>query len=102
MSDQIKPNPSIITIWTGREGTRIIREAFENEFNKYNMRRVAGWMFMYNEFTGNWQAAKREDSSLLYNDIKSSKVLKSKNLDTLIDIIRRTGGNSKEIKSLLK
>lgn len=66
------------------------------------MRRVAGWMFMYNEFTGNWQAAKREDSSLLYNDIKSSKVLKSKNLDTLIDIIRRTGGNSKEIKSLLK
>ena len=65
------------------------------------MKKLTGWVFMYNEYTENWQAATRENYNLLYNDGKSENVLKSKSLDTLFDIIRRTGGDSTKIKKLI-
>lgn len=66
------------------------------------MKRLSGWVFMYNEYTNNWQAAKREDAKLLYNDINNEKVLKSRSLETLFYIIRSTQGNKTKIKNLIK
>ena len=66
------------------------------------MNKVSGWMFTYNEFTKNWQAATRENVKMLFNDVMNSRVLKSTSLDTLIDIIRRTDGDPTKLKKLIK
>ncbi len=65
------------------------------------MKRLAGWVFIYNEYTGHWQAATRENTKLLYNDSQNEAVLKSKNINTLFEIIRKTNGDKKEIKKLI-
>ena len=66
------------------------------------MNKVAGWIFTYNEYTKNWQAATRENSSMLFNDMMNSKVLKSPSFNTLIDIIIRTQGDPTKLKKLVK
>jgi hypothetical protein len=35
------------------------------------------WLFRYNSYTKEWYAARREDSHLLFSDIKNKKVLKA-------------------------
>lgn len=66
------------------------------------MNNISGWVFIYNEFTKNWQAATRENIQMLFNDIMNEGVLKSKSFNTLIDIIRRTNGNQEALKRLVK
>jgi hypothetical protein len=66
------------------------------------MKNLTGWVFVYNEYTEYWQAARREDYNLLWNVISSDKVLKSKKIETLIEIIIKTEGNFSKIKRILK
>lgn len=48
-----------------------------------------------------WRAARRENYHDLFNDYSSEKVLRSSSIDTLTELIQRTGGNLEEIKKLL-
>ncbi len=52
------------------------------------------WLFHENELTGKWHAAKREDAHLLFNDSTNPKVLRSSNINTLREIIRKTDGDT--------
>jgi hypothetical protein len=62
------------------------------------MKNVMGWVFTYNDYTKTWMAATRENAPLMFNDFNSDKVIKSKSIDTLIEILRKTKGNPKEFK----
>lgn len=66
------------------------------------MKNLTGWVFVYNEYTEYWQAARREDYNLLWNAMDSNKVLRSKKFETLIEIIIKTEGNLSKIKKILK
>jgi len=63
-----------------------------------------GWVFVYNPYTELWNAARREDYSLLFSAIskKSDKVLRSREVNTLIELINKTEGKATKIASLLK
>lgn len=68
---------------------------------KMSYRKLSGWVFIYNELAGYWQATTRENARMLYNDSQNEKVLKSKNINTLFEIIIRTDGDKTKIKKLI-
>jgi hypothetical protein len=57
------------------------------------------WVINYNPFTGNWQAAHRDDVNALFND--RSKVIESNEIMTLIEILNKTNGEQAQIDRLL-
>jgi hypothetical protein len=69
--------------------------------NKENtMENLYDWLFHYNPYTKVWNAFRRDDSSQYFNG-ELENVLSSKNYNTLIDIIHKTGGDAKKIKKLI-
>lgn len=63
---------------------------------KNNKENLTGWLFIYNEYDDLWMCTTRENSRLLYNDCRNSKVLKSKSIDTLIALIIKMKGKLNE------
>lgn len=59
------------------------------------------WVFHYNEFTGVWNAIPRD----AYNDYWSNRdcpaIISSKSIDTLKELIAKTGGDKKKIERLV-
>ena len=64
------------------------------------MEELQDWLFHYSPYQKAWHAFKREDSTKYFNG-ELPDVLTSKNHSTLVDIITKTGGNPKKIKTLL-
>ena len=65
------------------------------------MKKLDGWVFVYNTYTNKWMASKRDNYYDLFSNISSDKVLKSSNINTLIEIIIKTQGEKTKIKKLL-
>ena len=63
-----------------------------------------GWVLAFNPYTELWNAARREDYTLLYTATskKSDKILRSKDVQTLIELIIKTNGESVKINKLVK
>ena len=58
------------------------------------------WIFRLNPYNNKWLTAKRENYHDLMNNINSNKVISSSSVDTLTDLIIRTGGNIKEMHKI--
>lgn len=67
-----------------------------------NKQNLYDWVFHYNHFTDLWGAARRDDKDLLFSSIKSDKILRSKNIQTLIELICITNGDKQKINNLCK
>ena len=59
------------------------------------------WVFRFNTMDSCWYATKRDNFNDFYSNIKSDKLLKSKNINTLVEIINKTDGDIKKINKLL-
>ncbi len=49
------------------------------------------WVFVYNPYQEEWQAAMRKDMNELWNNSQSKKVLRSKKIQTLENLIIKYG-----------
>ena len=60
---------------------------------KYNNMKEAlqQWVFVYNPYQEEWQAAMRKDINELWNNSQSKKVLRSKKIKVLEDLIVKYG-----------
>ncbi len=65
------------------------------------MERLEGWVFTWNSFTETWQAVRREDYNLLFNDYSNNKVLRSKSIETLQELIIKTEGKEEKLNKLV-
>ena len=74
-----------------------------NEYHKKNnmYQNLHNWVFMYNKYTDTWKTTTRDNYHSLTND-SSYGVLSSKDINTLIDIIEKTNGDSLKIEKLIK
>ncbi len=61
--------------------------------------RLYGWLFHYNPYRNQWEAAKREHYKELFSGGKH--VLRSRTLETLKDLIMETNGDPKKIMILV-
>lgn len=60
-----------------------------------------GWTFKFNDFTGEWLAAKDENRNEITNNYGSEHVLRSTNCKTLRQLItKHEGMSAKEINKL--
>lgn len=68
-------------------------------------RNLYGWVFTFNPYTNVWSAARRDDYFLLFSGTTKDTehlVLKSKNIKALTELIEKTNGEPKKIKTLVK
>lgn len=65
------------------------------------MKKLAGWVFIYNEYTNKWQGAKRENYNLLYNDITNPLVIRANNIEALFELIIKTNGDKQKLKKIV-
>lgn len=61
---------------------------------------LSGWVFTYNTYTNKWKASKREHYGQLFSGDKGD-VLSSSSIDTLQELIIRTGGDKVKLKELI-
>jgi len=60
------------------------------------------WVFNYNAYTGLWNAVKREDYTLLFSSGDKSKVLRSKDINALIELITKSNGTVEGAEKYVK
>lgn len=59
------------------------------------------WLFHFNSHTNVWSAFKREDHSAYWNGTDSKyAIIKSKDIDTIKEIIMRTNGDKTKLNEL--
>jgi len=60
------------------------------------------WMFHFNSFANQWAAIPRGKYNEYWNDFKHPDVLRSKHLNTLLDLLHKTKGNIEMIEELTR
>lgn len=63
---------------------------------------VSNWVFNLCPVTNSWRAVKREHYNDICNSFGSSNVIKSKDINVLIELINKTNGNIPEMNKLMK
>lgn len=63
------------------------------------MKRLNDWIFHYNIYTKQWNAVKRENYGLLFNNVNNEKVLKSPNFEDIVSFIVKTNANLSKLVS---
>jgi hypothetical protein len=59
------------------------------------------WIFHFNAYTGLWNAIPRDYYKEYWNDSSCQHVISSKSIDTLQEIIYKTGGDKNKIEKLI-
>lgn len=60
---------------------------------------IYDWVFHYDIYNKVWRGVKRDNYNELFNGGKN--ILKSKNFDTLLEIINKTNGDNVKLKKLI-
>lgn len=60
------------------------------------MDKIHGWIFTYNQYTKKWYAVRRDDYHALFSEL--NKAISSNKIETLIEIIIKTEGNTDKLK----
>lgn len=60
------------------------------------------WMFHFNPYRKTWYAIPRDSYLDYWDDTNNANVIKSSNINTLLDILHKVKGDITKIKGLLK
>jgi hypothetical protein len=60
------------------------------------------WVFHFNSLSGHWAAIPRETYNDYWNDYKNAGVLRSKHLNTLLDLLHKSKGDIGIIEDLTR
>jgi hypothetical protein len=55
--------------------------------------KLYGWLFRYNSYTKEWYAARRDDSHLLFSDLKNKKIIKNPSIRELLKVVQDVKGD---------
>lgn len=59
------------------------------------------WVFHFNPYTSQWAAVPRETYNEYWNDYKNNRVLRSKDINTLLGILHKAKGNTNVIEHII-
>jgi len=59
------------------------------------------WVFHFNPYTEKWAAIPRETYSEYWNDYKNESVLRSKDLNTLLELLHKAKGDTNVIEHII-
>lgn len=69
----------------------------ENETQNY----LYNWVFHFNSFTGVWVAIPRDLYNQYWDDVNIDGIIRSKSIQTLTEIIKKTKGDVKAIEKII-
>ena len=81
----------------------MVQEVYQDEepFYKPNDQSyLEDWVFHYNSFNDQWAAVPRETYNEYWSNYKHPEVLRSKNLNTLLELLHKTKGDKQAIEKL--
>lgn len=81
------------------------QEVYQDEEPYYKPADLAyleDWVFHFNSFRNEWNAIPRETYSDYWNDYKNAGVLRSKHLNTLLDLLHKSKGNKGIIEDIIR
>jgi hypothetical protein len=59
------------------------------------------WVFHFNSFTEQWAAIPRDSYDEYWNDYKNASVLRSKSLNTLLELLHKAKGSTGVIEHII-
>ena len=59
------------------------------------------WVFHFNAYAETWAAIPRESYNEYWNDYKNAGVLKSKNINTLLELLYKSKGDANVIEHII-
>jgi len=68
---------------------------------KQDLSYLQDWVFHYNSFTEQWAAIPRESYDQYWNDYKNTSVLRSKTLNTLLELLHKAKGSTNVIEHII-
>lgn len=80
-------------------------EAYQDLEPGYNTPKdvhLQDWVFNYNPYTKQWAAVPRASYQNYWSNYNTEGVYKSKNINTLIEVLIKSKGDPKEIEKLIK
>ena len=80
------------------------QEVYQDEEPYYKPADLAyleDWVFHFNSFRNEWAAVPRETYNEYWNDYKNRSVLRSKNLNILLDLLHKSKGNKEIIEDII-
>lgn len=66
-----------------------------SNFSLYN------WVFHFNEYTSLWNAIHRDDYNEYWSNNNCDRIISSKSIETLKDLIYKTNGDKEKIEKLI-
>ena len=87
--DEVYPDHEGFGFYPGGDNTRM------HDTYIYN------WVFHFNEFTGLWSAIPRDTYNQYWDNPNVDGVIRSKSIETLTEIIRKTKGEVGEIEKII-
>jgi hypothetical protein len=74
----------------------------EPGYKKVDDLHMQNWVFNYNPYTQQWAAIPRSEYRSYWSDFNMKGVYKSRNINTLIEVLLKTKGNPEEMTKLIK
>jgi len=59
------------------------------------------WVFHFNSYTETWAAIPRETYNEYWNDYKNAGVIRSKNINTLLELLHKAKGSINAIEHII-
>jgi hypothetical protein len=73
----------------------------EPDYKPNDLDYLNDWVFHFNPYTNQWAAIPRETYNQYWNDYKNAGVLRSKHLNTLLDLLHKAKGNINIIEDII-
>jgi hypothetical protein len=89
IQDEVYPDHEGFGFYPGGDNTRM-RDTY-----------IYNWVFHFNEFTGLWSAIPRDIYNQYWDNPNVDGVIRSKSIETLTEIIRKTKGEIGEIEKII-
>jgi hypothetical protein len=80
-----------------------MQEVYQDEEPFYvpiDLSYLEDWVFHFNSFTEQWAAIPRGLYNEYWNDYKNPNILRSKSLDTLLELLHKSKGDTKLIEKI--
>jgi hypothetical protein len=79
-----------------------VYQDYEPDYKANSLDYLNDWVFHFNAHTEQWAAIPRETYNEYWNDYKKAGVLRSKHLNTLLDLLHKSKGNTDIIEDITR
>jgi hypothetical protein len=78
-----------------------VYQDYEPDYKPNSLEYLNDWVFHFNAYTKNWAAIPRETYNEYWNDYKNAGVIRSKSINTLLELLHKSKGSVDAIEHII-